>query len=312
MLALKALISIALIWFLLNKIDFTTLGARLGTGSVLPLTAGIIVGVLIIVVSALRWWGIHYRLRAPVPFVFSIPATMECFTLNLLLPGSVGGDVVRAARASRLCGRTREAIMAVLLKRGSNLAALTIMCIAALPFLDIPTASRNIDIAVFVLSLIGIAGVTAVYLAPPLLGRTRLNKLRLVREIVRIGFILRRILHLPRAVCEIAALSFFVQALNIVMLWVAALAVTQETLPLFTLVIATTFGLLGSALPVTFGGIGVREGAVAWVLVETGLDQNTAIMIAVVYGALVLSQAIPGLFVWAFGRLPPLVGAKTG
>jgi glycosyltransferase 2 family protein len=306
-LLLKALTSIAIIGFLLNKIDFATLASRLDSGSVLPLAGGIGVGILIIVVSAFRWWGIHHRIGASIPFRFSVPATMECFTLNLLLPGSIGGDVVRAARARRLCGRTREAIMAVLLDRGGNLAALTIMCIAALPFLGASMASRNIEVAVFVLATVGILGVTAVYLAPFLLGRSPLKTWRPTREFIRIGFILRRILHLPRAVCEIAGLSFVIQALNIAMLWAAALAVSQEALPLFTLVIATTFGMLGSALPVSIGGLGVREGAVVWVFLETGLAENTAIMIAILYAVLVLSQTIPGLLVWAFGRLPPIL-----
>jgi hypothetical protein len=65
--------------------------------------------------------------------------------------------------------------------------------------------------------------------------------------------------------------------------------------------------MLGSALPVSVGGLGVREGAVVWVFLETGLAENTAIMIAILYAVLVLSQAIPGLLVWAFGRLPPIV-----
>jgi uncharacterized membrane protein YbhN (UPF0104 family) len=306
-LSVKAIVSIAVVWFLLNKIDIAALASRLGADAILPLALGFGVGALVIVVSALRWWGIHYRLRAPIRFGFAIPATMECFTLNLLLPGSVGGDVVRAARASRQCGRTREAIMAVLLDRGGNLAALTIMCIAALPFLDASTASRNIEIAVFILATVGVLGVTTVYLAPFLLGRSPLKTWRPVREFMRLGFILRTILHLPRAVCEIAALSFVIQALNIAMLWAAALAIAQEELPLFTLVIATAFGMLGSALPVSVGGLGVREAAVVWVFLETGRAENTAIMIAILYAVLVLSQAIPGLLIWAFGRLPPIV-----
>lgn len=307
-LSLKALISLAIVWFLVTRVDFTALMDRLGADAAFPLAAGVVAGVLIMCVTALRWWGIHHRISAPIPFPFSIPATMECYALNLALPGSVGGDIVRAARARRLCGRLREAIMAVLVDRGANLAAQMAMCIAALPLLHGAMASADLEAAILVIAGTGAAGAVCVYFAPPFLGRSPLRrKVRIVGELMRVGFIFRRIAHLPRAVVEIALLSFVIQGLNIAMLWAAVAAIGHPTLPLFTLAVAMAFGMLGSALPISFGGLGVREGAVAWVLLETGMPQQDAFMIAIVFGALVLSQAIPGLFIWAFGRMPRIM-----
>jgi glycosyltransferase 2 family protein len=308
-LGLKAIISIAIVWFLITKVDFETLSARLGTNAALPLVFGIVLGLLTMVVTAVRWWRIHHRLRADIPFRFAIPATMECYALNLALPGSVGGDIVRAARARQLCGRTREAVMAVLLDRGGNLAAQMVLCIAALPFLHNSMASNNLEVAVLSVTLIGALGVAAVYLAPLLVGRSKLERIRLIRELIRVGLILRRILHFPSAVCEIAVLSFGIQAIGVIILWTAVLAIGLETPPLFTLVVAMSFGMLGSALPISFGGLGVREGAVVWVFLETGMAEDTAFMIAIVFGALILSQTIPGLYIWAFGRMPPIISS---
>ncbi len=306
-LSVKATVSLAIVWFLATKVDFETLASRLSAEALVPLTIGIIAGILMMVLTAVRWWGIHYRIRAPIGFPFSIPATMECYALNLALPGSVGGDIVRAARAARVCGRMREAIMAVLLDRGGNLSAQMVMCVAVLPFLHISTASRDLQIAVILVTAVALVGVAVVYLSPALLGRSPLKRLRPVRELVRVGFILHRILNFPRAVFEIAFMSFVIQAGNVIMLWMAILAIGHGSVLLFTLIVAASFGMLGSALPVSFGGLGVREGAVVWVLLETGMAEAEAFMIAIVFGGLVISQAVPGLFIWAFGRLPPVI-----
>ena len=307
LLAIKGSVSIAIVWFLIDNIDFGVLSERLDSHAVGPLIMGFLTGILIMGVTALRWWGIHRSVQAPIPFLFSIPATMECYALNLALPGSVGGDVVRAARAQRLCGRLRESIMAVLLDRGGNLAAQMAMCLAALPFLQSAMASYDLKLAIYSVVAIGLIGILVIYGAPAVIGSSRIRRRLLVRELMRVGFIFRRVVHFPMAVIEIAFLSFVIQALNVIMIWAAALAVGFEGVPFVTLVLAMTFGMLGSALPISFGGLGGREGAVVWVFLETGMARDDAFMIAIIYGALVLSQTLPGLLILVGGRLPPIV-----
>ena len=306
-LVIKGSVSIAIVWVLVSRIDFQLLSERLDSHDILPLAFGFLTGILIMVVTALRWWGIHRRIRASIPFLFSVPATFECFALNLTLPGSVGCDVVRAARARRLCGRLRESIMAVLLDRGGNLAAQMTMCLTALPFLQSSMASDDLKLAIYSVFSIGVIGVLVIYGAPAMIGNSRFKRFRLARELMRVGFIFRRIVLMPVAIIEIACLSFIIQTLNVVMIWAAVLALGYEGISPFTLIIGMAFGMLGAALPISLGGLGVREGAIVWVFLETGLALHDALMIAIVFGALVLSQAVPGLLILVSRRLPPLI-----
>lgn len=307
LLALKGCVSVVILWLLIEKIDFRVFSDRLNANAIGPLSVGLVSGILIMMVTAVRWWSIHRRMGAPISFPISIPVTMECYALNLALPGSVGGDVVRVARAKTMSGKFRESIMAVLLDRGGNLATQMLLCLIALPFLHSAMASRDLKVAIFSIAAMGLAGLLVIYGAPPLFGRSRIRRFFLARELIRAGFILRRIVHLPIAVLEVGILSVVIQALNVLMMWTAVLAVGHMEAPFLALVIAMAFGMLGSALPISFGGLGVREGAVVWVLLETGMAENDAFMIAIVYGALVISQAIPGLLILLSGRLPPII-----
>jgi uncharacterized membrane protein YbhN (UPF0104 family) len=306
-LSIKALVSLAIVWFLATKVEFETLSSKLTAEALAFVVIGISVGVTMMVLTAVRWSRIHRCIRAPVHFSFAVPAVMEGYALNLALPGSVGGDIVRVARAARLCGKIRESIMAAMIDRGGNLSAQMITCLSALPFLHAVTASLDLQVAVILVTSCVAMGVIAVYFSPLLLGRIRLKSVRIVRELVRAGFILHRILHFPGTVAEIAVYSLLLQAMNVIMLWMAVLAVGHQSIPLPAMMVAASFGIIGSALPVSFGGLGVREGAVVWVLLEIGMVEAEAIMIAIVFGGMVLSQAIPGLFIWAFGRLPPIL-----
>src|SRR5688572_17986994 len=98
-LALKIIVSVALIWFVLSKVDLDAARARLtdAAPSMLVVTAALFL--LQIVIGARRWYIILQGIDAPLSFGQAVRFFYIGAFFNQALPSSVGGDAVRIYKA---------------------------------------------------------------------------------------------------------------------------------------------------------------------------------------------------------------------
>src|SRR5262249_21134937 len=149
------------------------------------------------------------------PFGFQQPARQFVafyfigMFFNLVLPTSVGGDVVRAWYLDGGQGRRMVAFFSVLLDRCSGLMVLLVLGCIALYFCPLALPGW-IGWSVWG-TTIGIA------LAAPvmLLARSRLSKTRSKAETAGLATLLKQ----PGVILSTTALSVIVQAGNVVMVW---------------------------------------------------------------------------------------------
>src|SRR4051794_15557882 len=132
--ALKILVSAALLYFALRKIDFLDLASRFDVASVGWIGLAIAVTFLQILVGALRWREISADCGAPL-------ATMQAFRFNLIgtffnqtLPSAIGGDAVRLWLVARSGAGWRAATYSIFVDRAIGLIALAIIIVASLPW----------------------------------------------------------------------------------------------------------------------------------------------------------------------------------
>ncbi len=64
---------------------------------------------------------------------------------------------------------------------------------------------------------------------------------------------------------------------------------------------AFSLALLVAAVPISFAGVGPREGVMVWTLVELGIDAGQAYAIAILFTAALIASALPGLAMWLSG-----------
>lgn len=134
LLALKATVSIGLLAYLLIHLDVSAIAASIRSASVrepvivLLLLLSFLGGSFLIVISALKW---RYLLRA---VGFEVSRTFACrlYTMghfaSALLPGIVGGDVLRTYLASREAGVASSGVAAtVIAERVAGVACLGLM-----------------------------------------------------------------------------------------------------------------------------------------------------------------------------------------
>ncbi|MGA8144368.1 MAG: lysylphosphatidylglycerol synthase transmembrane domain-containing protein [Candidatus Acidiferrales bacterium] len=224
---------------------------------------------------------------------------------SLFLPSLIGGDLVRAGMALRI-GRTKAGVLlGSFVDRGVDLVALALL--AGAGALLVPGALDQKDRRIFLL-LGGIAALgIVVAVAVAVLLPVRRFSYRMKRRFVRLRRAARSMAHQPRAV--VAALSFAVSAqLVFITLNIALAEACGLHLAFRVWLFAWPLAKLSAALPVTQGGIGVREAALAALLLPFGAPPTLSVAAGIAWEAIVIGGGlVAGLTSFLMSRFTPSV-----
>jgi uncharacterized membrane protein YbhN (UPF0104 family) len=285
--------SAALLGVLAWRLDWRALGEAFAGLSAGAWLAAVGVYVAAQAVSAWRWQLLAGALGCGGPWRRYLSHYFIGMYFNLLLPTSVGGDVVRGWYLARCEGRRGPAFLSVLADRVSGLyVLLALACVAAL---CCPVALP----AWLKLTVAGLAGAALTGLAAlPLLGRLPLGE--------RVGGLVaaaRLCLARRDLLLGTAALSLVVQLAAVLMVWLIGngmglrvpLAYYGVFVPVVTLV---------TLLPVSLNGMGLRELGTVALLAPLGVPAEAAVTLAVLQFAAFTAAALGGGAFYLSGRFP--------
>ena len=217
-----------------------------------------------------------------------------------LSPSLIGGDLVRAALAMRY-GKTKAGVLlGSFIDRIIDFAGLALLAIAGA--LLVPGAlqpqSRRVFVWLAAAAILGAAIVAAVVAATPI-GRLSFRMRRRAASLRRAA---RSMAQRPRAM--LAALSVSVVAqLSFISLSVKLAEACGLHLPFRVWMFAWPLAKLSAAIPITQGGIGVREAALAALLVPFGAPPAITVAAGLAWEAIVISGALlAGAFALVAGR----------
>ena len=221
---------------------------------------------------------------------------------NLGLPGLAGGDFVRAAYLAPLTGLKRVAVASVA-DRVIDTATLILLVAVALPLAGIPAdiAGPLRDAAIWI-----IAGLAIVSLAALMLLR-----LRFAAVLQKIWMPLVDLTARRSALFMAGAISLAVQSAFVVTnIWLAREAgITTSVASWF---VAWPLSKLIAVLPISLGGIGVREGALVALLAPYGAEREAVLASGVLWQAVLIVTGFAGLAITQLmprtpaGRVAPL------
>lgn len=284
-LALRLAISFILLGAIVWAVDGAGLWSRLASADFSWFLLAVAFGILANIVSAWRWLIISRHLGLSATAVHLLPAYGRGVTLNTILPGAtLGGDAYRAVALQKLGNPMLQAAASVALDRLSGLWALFVISgfawLALLPL----QAETGIEPVSVHLHLIGIT----LAVASPFLARALANRLTLDPHALP-----SRLLSLAAETACLAQVTFassaFVQIATIAALWSALHAITPEVPVLYLTAIAAPV-FLATALPVSVGGYGTREAAMAAYYALAGLPADIAVAGALLHGLAVTLQ----------------------
>ncbi len=296
----KIALGVGLIAFLLQKTGIENTFAELSRANLWYIPACIGVYLLAQFISAYRW----KFLAEALDFRVSLRELYDYYLIgmffNQFLPGAIGGDAVRMFYLAKSAQRKkREALLTLLAERGVGLVTILLLtCLISLaPSIsavgwDITPGELGItlqnsvfanfhwDIVLTIkaLSLLGLLGYIALLMTPLQRWITRFPKLALLGQ-ARTYWA-----NMPLLIRSITV-STLVQALMIGIHLLIAQALHLNVPPLQ---IALIYGMVSliSVLPLTQGGLGVRELSYQLLLAKVGVNPNTGLAFAVYWLAI--------------------------
>ena len=269
---LRLVVGLSILGFLLTRIDL-----RAATVHPSPrLFAGVVGATALWIVSqavaALRWKLILDD--DTLPWIYLLRLYIIGTFFGLFLPASVGGDAVRAVATARSSERGGRAIASVVLDRGFGVLATVgyaglglILAPHSLAVLGRALRWHVPALAVVGLGILG-AGVTLLILCRSKRARgIWLDGVACLQDLIRS----------PKRLLGVAALAIASQGL-VVLLWYTLSRGMNFGFTVSTLLWAVPVVSLSALLPVTFAGLGVREGA--WLLLLAGSPIPPASIVA--------------------------------
>lgn len=207
------------------------------------------------------------------------------------LPSDIGGDLGRGYLAARMFDDKAAVWSSIVAERITGLAGM-----AALASLAMLLAPQLLGWPMWLPLLLlgggavgGAVGLAA--LRSPRLLAVLPAPLRRVADVLRT--ILERYRQHPWTIAYCLLISIIYHSLTAYSLWLILLALDPQTPPQAALV-SPLVGLIG-LLPLTPGGLGVREGALAVLLTRSGVAAGPAVAAALVSRALLTLVALSGL-----------------
>src|SRR3984885_4569262 len=294
----KILVSAALLYFSLRKVNLTELASRLDLASLGWIGLAIAVTFLQIFIGALRWREISAECDAPLETRQAMRFNLIGTFFNQTLPSSIGGDAVRLWLVARGGAGWRAATYSIFVDRAIGLIALAVMIVASLPWSYQLISDPYGRSALLLVDFAALAGGVGFLI----LGRLPWPWLRTLwgtHHIYACAVIANRVVFSRTHGVTIAALSIFVHVLAVVIAWCVVQSISApvgfgQTFQLIPPIMLITM------LPISIAGWDVREATMALAFGYAGLMTNEGINISLLFGAVSFIVGAFGGLVWIF------------
>jgi uncharacterized protein (TIRG00374 family) len=268
----------------------------------LLLGAAVLVTLIGVVLSAWRW----QRVLA----VFDVDVKLSTLTSHYLaglfvgnvLPSTIGGDVLRISRVSNNTGSTTTAFASVALERLTGFVALPLLVFVGFLLKPSLLDEDNAWIALLVAGItLGALSLILIVTGHPRLAGRFADNTNWTRFIGAIHLGVDNLRRRPRMAFSVLLTAVIYQASVVV-----AVALVFRTLDL-PVPIAAAFSFVAAVamvqvLPLSFNGLGVREGMLVLFLVPLGVSRGQAIAAGLLWFASMLIVSMCGFPSFASGN----------
>jgi uncharacterized protein (TIRG00374 family) len=304
-LLLKLVITASLCFWLYTRVDLQTLRDSLMRLGAWPIAVGVLLHVVVVFLSASRWWLLLTHTHTATSFSKAFPSYYLGVFFNNFLPTGFGGDAVRILHLRVRGVSTKSLVSASVVDRVIGFATIFIIGIIgvlASEELRIPAHTKTVLTVLFLAGLL----ITGVILSNRS-GRFLESLARKYRHARVRGWILDIILtcYSYRAAKYRILLAMVISAIGQGLIILAYYVIGRGLgLGIFfiTYLVAIPAVFLAASLPVSIGGLGIREGTLVGMLVAAGADLQLAINLSIVYLVVLWISTLPGALVPLISR----------
>lgn len=293
---IKILISAALLYFSLRKVNLYDLAARIRVESLGWIGLAIAVTFLQIFLGVLRWREISAECGAPLETRQAMRYNVIGTFFNQTLPSSIGGDAVRLWLVARAGAGWRAATYSIFVDRAIGLIALAVLIVASLPWSYRLISDPQGRSALLLIDFAALAAGGGFLL----LGALRWPWLKRwwgTHHIHACAVIANKVLFSRDRGPKVAVLSLLVHILAVVIVWCVAQSISAPLLfgQIFQLVPPV---MLITMLPISIAGWGVREASMGLAFGYAGLPANEGVNVSLLFGGVSFIVGAFGGLVW--------------
>jgi glycosyltransferase 2 family protein len=305
---IKILISAALLYFSLRKVNLYDLASRIRVESLGWIGLAIAVTFLQIFLGVLRWREISKECGAPLETRQAMRFNLIGTFFNQTLPSSIGGDAVRLWLVARGGAGWRAATYSIFVDRAIGLIALAVIVVASLPWSLRLITDPHGQSALLVVDFAALAAGVG-FLVLGALPWPWLKRWWATHHIHACAVIANRVLFSRDRGPKIAMLSLMVHVLAVVIAWCVVQSIAAPVLfsQVFQLVPPV---MLITMLPISIAGWGVREASMGLAFGYAGLKTNEGVNISLLFGAVSFIVGAFGGLVWILSAEKKAQGAK--
>jgi uncharacterized protein (TIRG00374 family) len=258
--------------------------------------------VLLVVIglNAVRWVIIARACELGIPWGRSFQWTMVGHFFNQIFPSSIGGDVVRGVLAGRGTGDIGGAVTSIALDRLAGFMALLALIAVGQPLLLARFNDTSLSRLGLTIVLLGLCAVIAPFILAKVFGHYLPERLR--DAVRRFSSDARRLIASPLPACAALLIALVMHGSNLLL--TAAIAnQLGATMSLLDVLLVVPTVVLVASLPISIGGWGVREAALAVGFTALGQPASVAVATSLIIGIANVVSGLPGAGAW--GLLPP-------
>ena len=292
----KILISGALLYLALRKVDLSELFSRLTATSLLWIAMAIAVTFLQIFVGVVRWREISAECGAPLELGRAMRYNVIGAFFNQTLPSAIGGDAVRLWLVARAGAGWRAATYSIFVDRAIGLVALAIVVVASLPWSYELITDPHGRSALLLVDFAALAGGVG-FLIFGALKWSWLKTWWATHHIHACAVIANRVIFNAKRGPIVAILSLLVHVLAVVIAWCVVQSIAAPVSFGQTFLLIPPIMLI-TLMPISIAGWGVREATMGLAFGFAGLSANEGVNVSLLFGAVLFIVGAIGGLVW--------------
>jgi len=296
----RVAISMALLALLLCKLDSARIVDAVHQAAWWTILIAVALQMLLFSLASLRWWVLlNYHACGYRPATLLAPYFIGVL-FNNILPTALGGSLFRMYYIYQDNHGAVVAASPIVTERLLGLVAMITTATMVVPFLSHEPAYVRVlantlpwllALAFAALALIGSPPVYRVVQA----ALVRWHRFKIVATALRVAEAVQIYLAHPGLVVSVFAISVGLQVMSASVYYLLGLGLGVTLTPLDYLLIAPLV-FIAATLPVSIGGLGVREAAAVSLFTAAGMPTSDAGALAFLYLVVLLLSSAPGLF----------------
>jgi uncharacterized protein (TIRG00374 family) len=248
--------------------------------------------------GAVQWFWLLRAQDLPVSFRQALIFYFVGVFFNNVLLGNIGGDAMRILDIRRLTGRATDGVAATFMDRFVGLFSTCTLALAAYPL--IATSERAWLVSVLLPVFLGLILLLAMGLSQrigsfieSLIARFLPTKVAEIVGKLRESIVVYR--HRIGLLCAVWIISIGVQSSRILVYWMAGLALGMDPGLVYFVCFQPVAAVL-AAVPISIGGLGVREGTLVGLFSSVGIGQELSTAMSLLgYIAGILASLLGGI-----------------